>query len=299
MFRSRIVKLREGADRDSTLSAVLGSPTVTRLLQRLDSLCGDDSPAQYHRREISGGCFSAALQQASSDGAFRQWITRPPKGWSGGDWVRAVQLRTANLPTVGIPSNTAELRRCRGGCGANETVCHILQACPVAHDSRVRCHNAVATKIAIQCRKDGREVLEEPHVRHQDGTLYKPNLVVFRSPNDAVVCDVQISWEDGSSSTRIWHRKREVYDNAKFLEAAGRRWPGVAFEFLPLIVGARGVWPACNLPTSRALGIHPGLRRACVASVLKWGCSAHRDFMRRVWKNSATVRFRTGNRHQP
>jgi hypothetical protein len=102
-----------------------------------------------------------------------------------------------------------------------------------------------------------------------------------------------------TDQARPGYGKREVYDNAKFLDAAGRRWPGVAFEFLPLIVGARGVWPACNLPTSRALGIHPGLRRACVASVLKWGCSAHRDFMRRVWKNSATVRFRTGNRHQP
>jgi hypothetical protein len=60
------------------------------------------------------------------------------------------------------------------------------------------------------------------------------------------------------------HRKRQIYDNTKFLEAAG-----VAFEFLPLIVGARGVWRACNQPTSRALGIHAGLRRACVASVLK------------------------------
>jgi hypothetical protein len=172
-----------------------------------------------------------------------------------------------------------ELRRCRGGCGADETVCHILQACPVAHHSRVRRHNAVATKIATQCRRDGKEVLEEPHVRHRDGTLYKPDLVVFRSPDDAVVCDVQISWEVGSSSTQVWHRKREVYDNTKFLEAARRRWPGVAFEFLPLVVGARGVWPACNHPTSRALGIHPDLRRACVASVLKWGCSAHRSFM--------------------
>ncbi|KAH0813902.1 hypothetical protein GEV33_008889 [Tenebrio molitor] len=51
MFRSRIVKLREGADHDPTLSAALGSPTVTRLLHKLDSLCGDDSPAQHHRRE--------------------------------------------------------------------------------------------------------------------------------------------------------------------------------------------------------------------------------------------------------
>jgi hypothetical protein len=84
---------------------------------------------------------------------------------------------------------------------AEETVCHILQACPIAHDSRVHRHNSVATKIAVQCRKDGREVLEEPHVRHPDGTLYKPDLVVFRSATDAVVCDIQISWEVGSSST--------------------------------------------------------------------------------------------------
>jgi hypothetical protein len=207
--------------------------------------------------------------------------------------VRAVHLRTANLPTVGIPSNPVELRRCRGGCGAEDTVCHILQACPIA-----RRHNSVATKIAVQCRKDGREVLEEPPVRHPDGTLYKPDLAVFRSATDAVVCDIQISWEVESSSTQVLHRKRRIYDNPKFLEAAGRRWPGVAFELLPMIVGARGVWPACNQPTSRALGVHAGLRRACVASVVKWGCSADRTFMRRVWKDRATVRFRMRDPNQ-
>jgi hypothetical protein len=204
-------------------------------------------------------------------------------------------LRTANLPTVGIPSNPVELRRCRGGCNAVETVCHILQACPVAHDSRVHRHNAVATKIAVQCRKDGREVLEEPHIRHPDGTLYKPDLIVFRSPTDAIVCDVQVSWEVGPSSAEVWRRKRDVYGNPKFLEAARRRWPGTTFEFLPLIVGARGVWPSCNAPTSQALRIHAGLRRSCVAAVLKWGCSAHRSFMKRVWKDGATRRFRMGN----
>jgi hypothetical protein len=106
-----------------------------------------------------------------ADGASRHWISHPPKGWSGGDCLPAVHLRTANLPTVGIPSNPLELRRCRGGCGAEETVCHILQACPVAQDSPVHRHSTVATKIAVQCRRDGREVLEEPHVRHPDGTF--------------------------------------------------------------------------------------------------------------------------------
>jgi hypothetical protein len=115
VFRSRIGRLRDGAGRDTTLSAVLGSATVTRLLRRLDSLCGDSSPIVYHRQKISSGCFSAGLQQVSADAASRHWITNPPRGWSGGDWVRAVHLRTANLPTVGIPSNPVKLRRCRGG----------------------------------------------------------------------------------------------------------------------------------------------------------------------------------------
>ncbi|KAH0813360.1 hypothetical protein GEV33_009431 [Tenebrio molitor] len=219
-----------------------------------------------------------------------QWLLLGgPSAGDGPGGTGCGHLRTANLPTVGIPSNPVELRRCSN---AVETVCHILQACPVAHDSRIHRHKAVATKIAVQCRKDGREVLEEPHIRHPDGTLYKPDLIVFRSPTDAIVCDVQVSWEVGLSSAEVWRRKRDVYGNPKFLEAARRRWPGTTFEFLPLIVGARGVWPSCNAPTSQALRIHAGLRRSCVAAVLKWGCSAHRSFMKRVWKDGATRRFR-------
>jgi hypothetical protein len=171
IFRSRIRKLGDAAGGDPVIVAALSSQTVVRLLGRLDAMCGDITPGEHYHRAISGRCFSAGLQQSSADGASRHWISHPPKGWSGGDWVRAVHLRTANLPTVGIPSNPVELRRCRGGCGAEETVCHILQACPVAHDSPVHRHSTVATKIAVQCRRDGREVPEEPHVRHPDGTL--------------------------------------------------------------------------------------------------------------------------------
>jgi hypothetical protein len=90
IFRSRIRKLGDAAAGDPVIVAALSSA-------------------------ISGRCFSAGLQQSSADGASRHWISHPPKGWSGGDWVRAVHLRTANLPTVGIPSNPVELRRCRGG----------------------------------------------------------------------------------------------------------------------------------------------------------------------------------------
>jgi hypothetical protein len=156
VFRSRIRKLGDAAAGDPVIVAALSSATVARLLGRLDAMCGDIPPREHYHRAISGGFFSAGLQQSSADGASRHWISHPPKGWSGGDWVRAVHLRTANLPTVGIPSNPVELRRCRGGCGAEETVCHILQACPIAHDSRVYRHNSVARSRPSVGRMGGR-----------------------------------------------------------------------------------------------------------------------------------------------
>lgn len=37
-----------------------------------------------------------------------------------------------------------------------------------------------------------------------------------------------------------------VYDNPKFLEAAGKRWANKTIIILPLIVGTRGIWPRSN-----------------------------------------------------
>lgn len=56
-------------------------------------------------------------------------------------------------------------------------------------------HNSVASRIAAHCKKKGWTTFEEPHIRHQDGTLFKPDIVAFTSPDTAVVCDAQVSWE--------------------------------------------------------------------------------------------------------
>ena len=290
----RISNLRTRNGSDEVLGAALTSDRVSSLAAKLEERVRK-FPPNYHQQEIAKGAFSRGLEKAKEDPSSRSWITDCPKGWTGMDWVRAVHLRTANLPTVGIITNPVELRGCRAGCKANETICHILQACPASHDSRVARHNAIASKIASHCTKKGWSTLEEPQVRHQDGTLFKPDVVTFTAPDSAIVCDAQVSWETAEPMGAIWDRKRQVYDNAKFREAASRKWPGVTFTFLPCIIGARGIWPGCNKPLEEALNIRPPFKRGCISSVLKWGCSAHRSFMKRVWKRRDQKRFRTGN----
>ncbi|CAG9825829.1 unnamed protein product [Phaedon cochleariae] len=103
-----------------------------------------------------------------------------------------------------------------------ESLSHALQQCPATHWERIRRHNKVVKKVAGLRRKKQWTTKEAPHVRHQDGTLIKPDLVVHHSTSTLVV-DVG---------------------------AARQRWPGKASQVLPIIVGD---WSRCNGPTDEAL----------------------------------------------
>lgn len=37
-------------------------------------------------------------------------------------------------------------------------------------------------------------VVAEPHIRHQDGTLFKPDLVITKG-DKTIITDVQVCWE--------------------------------------------------------------------------------------------------------
>lgn len=269
---------------DPGTRAVFGNDWGRAFVQRVESLHKVPSPAQFWREKIADSPLSAGLEEVTEDLASRAWMQRKPRGWTGKDFVRAVQLRTQNLATVGIPSNPRELRGCRAGCPRVETISHVLQGCPLTHHARVARHNEVANKISGYLRKKGFPTETEPHIRHSDGQLYKPDIVVHVSDDDSVVCDVQIAWEGTRPLSQTWTDKRLVYDNIKFREAARRRWPTRQMTFLPVVIGARGVWPRCNAETAATLGFPRWLKASCVNSCLKWGSTIHNQFMAAVWK---------------
>ncbi|CAH1995342.1 unnamed protein product [Acanthoscelides obtectus] len=243
----RITKLLEETG-DETVSCVIQSDRTLATLRRLQNLAGDIPAEQLWREAIASKPTTSGMQHTSEDDASRSWLRTRPSGSSGRDYARAVHLRTNNLPTNGLPYKPAEQRLCRNkGCKCVETLHHVLQKCGLAHEERIRRHNEVARNIAA----------------HADA-------------------DVQISWEGNEGLGPAWQRKKLLYGNTKLIEAARLRWPGKSFEFLPITVGARGVWPRCNEPTKHALGLTKQLKESCVHSVLKWGSSIHAAFMRRA-----------------
>lgn len=99
----------------------------------------------------------------------------------------------------------------------------------MAHDERVFRHEAVVRKVADHCTRQGWRVEEESRARHEDGTLFKPDLVIFKRPSQAVVVDAQVNWETGPSTLEIWKNKNAVYCNNTFMAAAKKKWPDTEF----------------------------------------------------------------------
>ncbi|KAJ3639107.1 hypothetical protein Zmor_004170 [Zophobas morio] len=276
---------------DIHLQAIMASPYVLMVRTKLEAVIGPEAPSNLWRQNLIQCPFTTGLEVASEDASSRSWLEYPPKGWSARDWVGAVHLRTANLPTQGIPSNPVHLRGCRDGCDAQETICHVLQRCPVTHWQRIDRHNAVVRKVRDHCVKKTWPVEEEPQIRHPDGTLYKPDLAIHLPASRTVICDVQISWETSRPMGQVWDSKRVVYDNPKFREAARRYWPTKTLIFLPLILGARGTWPRANSPTAQELHFTSTFKRSCVVGVIKGGVMIHSAFNRAVWSRRKRKRI--------
>lgn len=123
-----------------------------------------------------------------------------------------------------------------------------------------------------------RSGLRKLHVRHHDETLFKLDLVVHQ-PNKMWIIDLQICWEVHQPLSISWTNKQMIYNNENFLHAAQTRWLGSGISVLPLVVGARGIWPAANRELENILKLTPAaFKQSVICSTLKWGSSMHRHF---------------------
>lgn len=136
----RIARIRANVE-DICLSAALNGPIVASLAERLDRISSPLNQRDEWRAKLIEAPSLKGIEQAEEDPASNNWLSYPPAGWTGKDFVKAVHLRFNVLPTVGIPSNPPNQRRCRSGCNKVESLSHVLQQCPNTHWQRIACHN--------------------------------------------------------------------------------------------------------------------------------------------------------------
>lgn len=122
---ARLTKILNNTE-DPVVSGTVGSEVFRRNIERISNLAGACPASQVWREALASGAYSKGLEKAAEDSSSRSWVMTKPNGWSGRDYVRAIQLRTNNLPSKGLPYSRPS--RCRGtGCLETESIPHILQ----------------------------------------------------------------------------------------------------------------------------------------------------------------------------
>lgn len=285
-YDTRLRRLKTNAvPEDKVLTLFVQSPYYTSTCDKIHKLAGEVTSATFWKSRLDSEAMTKGLFEVTADRASRSWIRDVPNGWSGRDFVRAVHLRNGNLPTKGIPSNPPAERMCRAGCNKVESICHVLQGCRTTHQPRIARHNEIVDKISKHCRYKNYLVEVEPYITDSKGIRHKPDLII-RKGDSVIVTDVQVSWEGDTSLISVWDGKRATYDTPEFDEAVKRRFHdhNIGILHRPIIIGARGIWPAANMPTVEELSIPASVRASCVHSALKWASSIHTHFMRSTWR---------------
>ena len=208
-------------------------------------------------RSYSGG----GIGQVGSLPGASAWIVDPPRNWSARSYVKAIQLRTNMLPTKGIPSNPEHARRCRAGCNKVESLSHVLQACPVTYDKRIRRHDHLCQLVGGMAKDKGWEVEFEPKIRMANGELRKPDILLSRGGRSLVV-ELAVHWEGPRNLRASWQLKMDKYNTSEFIKALSKKKSidESAISIGPVVVGARGGWTESNDPICDMIGLTRGDR---------------------------------------
>lgn len=258
-FCSRIpIIMSRRLQRNRTNLPICAEQSIEHLLNKLktinESKCINNYQLNVYWSNKLAGSYSTIGVNNTNNYHCNSWLNRPPKGWTGATYIKAIQLRGNMLPTVGIPSNPPQERLCRAGCQKVESLSHVLQGCYVTHETRISRHNHLAKKFASESKKKQWRCVEEPRLRLSTGELRKPDLVLIKN-DKAVVCDIGVHWEGWGDLKKFWNNKREVYNNNGCIEAVKSKFNVNNVICLPLIVGARGGWCSENVKLFDEIGL--------------------------------------------
>lgn len=275
----RLVQLGDGDDFDRAVGEAC-RPLMERL-QKMGGV-GKETNGQMWSAELADSYSGTGITHEMGQ-AETSWIKKPPNNWNGGTYIKAIQMRYNLLPTVGIPSNPTDRRRCRAGCDRTESLSHVVQGCYVTHDKRIQRHNHVCALTARIARKNGWTVEEEPRIRLQTGELKIPDLLLVKEER-AVIVDVAIAWESGLSLNRASQQKIEKYNITEINDRVRQRTGAREVLHTPLVMGARGHWSRTNNLLTEECKFSAVDIAKIVTDTMLGGIACHTFFSRAVWR---------------
>lgn len=276
---------------NAALNSTHGLRIEKRILKMIKGKETKEIVDRYHAAGLETSYSGNGLWQGNWSSFSGFWIDNPPSFWSGYDYVNAIKLKCNMLPTRGLPYNSTEVKKCRGGCVRIESLCHVLQKCQVTHWKRINRHDRSCQIIKEGPQKKNFTVDVEPKIRGDDGILRKPDLITNKEDSLTIV-DVDVHWEGPNSLSAAYENKKRKYSTVAFLNACKKLYNVSNVTLSPFNMGARGVCYVKNRELADLLQLTINQRTSIMADTIKGSVAIHRDFGTRVWNGENIVNRR-------
>lgn len=209
------------------------------------------------------------LREDDVDPASHRWLIDPqrvfPRLHLRGIQVRGGLLASKSRVSRGRPI-PIEDKRCRGVCGATETLNHILQICHTTHNARCERHNRVMRLVERKTRPHVTASWIEPIIP-TTSSFIKPDVVVQKA-DETILMDITIV-----SSARLaesWRLKEEKYNSPTNRQAISE-WDESKGQLrdLSIVISTRGLMYGPSGRGLRGIGLgNRDIMDLCLMSIL-------------------------------
>lgn len=195
------------------------------------------------------------LDYPDVDPGSHRWLTHPERVFPRLH-LRGIQLRGGVLASKTRKArgrtNGEEDLSCRGACGDNETLNHILKICPTTHNVRCERHNRVVKLLEKKLRRKAINTWTEPIIK-TTSTFIKPDLIM-ETQKEMVIMDVTVV--AGGRMEESWTLKERKYNSGPNKEAI-EAWnkDQIPTKHIPIVISSRGLLYGPSGRGLRALGL--------------------------------------------
>ena len=196
-----------------------------------------------HWHEALNKCIDGkhlAIQRSTIN--CNSWIGEPTNLLTGADYIRCLKIRTNSVMTASRRSRMYHNTRpnCDAGCGAVETLGHIVQKCPRNWKTRLKRHDHLCKYITETLRNKGHRVVQETAF-NCGGKGLKPDILVTIGSMTYIIDVTVCSDTDINSINRSYDEKLYLYSNLHLYDQVKTLTGSTDVEVGAIVISFRGI----------------------------------------------------------
>ncbi len=280
--RKRLMRLSSCGDPVIEALMAEGGARIDRLRRELilegEPVNSADHENSIHRRVMLQKVDTKGLVEAQAHPASSSWVRNDRLPLSGGDFIKAINVRCAGLATKAkLARHNGTSNRCSSCADAVANLGHLLQVCPRTHGARIKRHDQVEHRLVTALNRAKYRTKTNNRFQTQDGLL-KPDIIAWRDDRILVVDPTIVADNANMSGCALNKTLKYGGDRLKeqviaYVRSKDQRGSNETYtvEVIPAVINWRGIWHPPSYHLLRAAGLSANSLSYCAIQTLVGG----------------------------